>query len=108
MGEVFRRIICKSIVRVIEHDVVCATAPNQICVGVPSACEAAVHAMDRMFRRSSVRGFLFIDASNAFNALNRSAALHNIPRLCLAMAQVFANTYNRSIRLFVSGGGEVL
>ena len=81
--------------KVIEQDVLAATAPTQICVGIPSACEAAVHAMDRLLNRSSVQGILLVDASNAFNALNRAAALHNIPRCCPYMAQIFKNTYTR-------------
>ena len=108
VGEVFRRIICKSVMKVIEQDVLAATAPWQICVGVPSACEAAVHAMDRLFSRQSVQGILLIDASNAFNALNRSAAIHNIPRRCPPMAQIFKNTYTHPSCFFVSGGSEIL
>ena len=107
VGEMFRRIICKAIMKVIERDVLCSTAPYQMCVGVPSACEAAVHAMERLFHDPSVQGILLVDASNAFNALNRSAAMHNIPRLCPSLANVFRNTYSRPIRLFVTGGGEI-
>ena len=91
IGEVFRRIICKAITKVIEKDILCATAPLQVCVGVPSACEAAVHATDRLFRRPSVQGILIVDASNAFNCLNWAAAMNNIPCLCPALAQVFSN-----------------
>ena len=108
VGEVFRRIICKAIMKVIERDILCATAPFQVCVGVPSACEAAVHALDKLFENSSVEGVLLVDASNAFNALNRSAALHNVPRVCPAMGKVFTNTYSSPSRLFVTGGGEIL
>ena len=107
VGEVFRRIICKAVMRVTQHDVLSCTAPFQLCVGVPSACEAAVHAMDCLFRLPSVQGVLLIDASNAFNALNRTAALHNIPRVCPALSSVFTNTYSKPIRLFVTGGGEI-
>ena len=46
VGEVFRRIIYKSVLKVIERDILQATVPLQNCVGVPSACEAAIHAMD--------------------------------------------------------------
>ena len=65
VGEVHRRIICKAIMRVIERDVLAATAPLQTCVGVPSACEAAVHAMYGVFSDTNVEGILLIDASNA-------------------------------------------
>ena len=43
VGEVFRRIIFKLLMKVIEQDVLRATAPFQVCVGVPSACKAAAH-----------------------------------------------------------------
>ena len=94
--------------RVIERDVLCATAPLQVCMGVPSACEAAIHSMDRLFRDRNVQGILLIDASNAFNSLNRSAALHNVSRCCPALTQIFQNTYTWPIRLFVANGGEIL
>ena len=108
-GEVFpsRRIISKAIMRVVEMDVLKVTAPIQVCVGVPSACEAAVHSMERLFQDDETEGLLLMDATNAFNSLNRSAALHNIPRICPALAQVFTNTYQNPIRLFVCGGGEI-
>ena len=93
--------------KVFEHDVLKSTAPLQVCVGVPSACEPAVHAMNRLLSRPSVQGILLVDASNAFNALNRSAALHNIPRCRPAMSKIFTNTYIKPVRLFVSGGEEI-
>ena len=70
VGEVFRRIICKYIMKVIEQDAFTSTAPLQVCVGMPSACEAAVHVMDTLFRRPFIQSILLVDASNAFNALN--------------------------------------
>ena len=107
VGEVFRRLVCRAVMRVLESDVLRATAPMQLCIGVPSACEAGVHAMQDLFAREDTEGILFVDATNAFNSLNRNAALHNVPYVCPAMAKVFQNTYSSSIRLFVSGGGEI-
>ena len=108
VGEVFRRLVCRAIARVIEFDLMSATAPLQLCVGVPSACEAAVHAMRRLYQRPTTQAILLVDASNAFNTINRIAALHNIPLLCPALGQVFQNTYQSSSRLFVAGGDEIL
>ena len=107
VGEVFRRIIGKAVARVVERDVLDSTAPLQLCVGVPSACEAAIHAMDSLFRGTDVEAILLVDASNAFNALNRKAAMHNIPVVCPALGRVFENTYRQPCRLFVAGGGEI-
>ena len=108
VGEVHRRIICRAVMRIVEHDVLLATAPLQLCVGVPSACEGAVHAMRRMYGNDETEAILMVDASNAFNSLNRIAALHNVQSLCPPLARVFLNTYGKPIHLVVSGGGEVL
>ena len=54
VGEVVRRIVCKAIMKIIERDVLLVIAPRQVCVGVPSACEAGVHAMDGLFRQPEV------------------------------------------------------
>ena len=43
---------------------------------------------------------------NAFNRLNRKAALHNISILCPPQATVLNNTYHENAELFV--GGETL
>jgi len=107
VGEVFRRVICKAIANVVEADMLTATAPVQLCVGVPSGCEIAVHAMDALWQRPDTEAILLVDATNAFNALNRAAALHNVPRVCPSLGGVFSNTYAQPCRLFVTGGGEI-
>ena len=44
-----------------------------------------------------------VDASNAFNSLNRNAALHNIRFECLAISTVLINTYREPSELFIDG-----
>ena len=44
-------------------------------------CEAPIHAMRKMFEADDNDEVLLIDAVNAFNSLNRSAAQHNIFQL---------------------------
>jgi len=50
---------------------------------------------------------LLVDASNAFNLLNRAAALNNIRVLCSLIATYVTNTYRVPARLFVVGGSEL-
>ena len=50
---------------------------------------------------------LLIDASNAFNRMNRMAALHNIRIICPKIATFIINTYRMPARLFIAGGGEI-
>eukprot|EP00117_Sycon_ciliatum_P044819 scpid59940/ scgid6144/ len=108
IGEVFRRVICKAIMSAIERDVLLAVTPYQLCVGIPSACEVAVGILGQEFQSESCDGILLVDASNAFNAMNRSAALHNIPRICPAAGRAFVNLYQSDIPLFLEGGLTVL
>ena len=50
---------------------------------------------------------LLIDASNAFNSLNRASALHNVAVLCPTLAIYVTNTYRAPARHFVTGGKEL-
>ena len=62
--------------------------------------------MRRVFDANDTDAVLLIDASNAFNSLNRTAALYNISVLCPSIAAYAINTYRRHARLFVMGGKE--
>ena len=48
-----------------------------------------------------------MDAENAFNKLNRLAALHNMQYICPPFATVLINTYRIPARLILVGGGEI-
>ena len=63
--------------------------------------------MRSIFESDETDAVLLIDASNAFNALNRSAALHNVRVLCPIVAVYAINTYRQPARLFVIGGQEL-
>ena len=82
VGEVIRRICGKCVMMVAKKDVVEASGSLQLCAGQKSGSEAAIHAMHAIFKADDTDAVLLIDASNAFNALNRAAALHNIRVLC--------------------------
>ena len=64
--------------------------------------------MSQVFVEEGTDGILLIDASNAFNQMNRSAALHNIQIMCKEMALYVINAYRSPSRLFICGGGEIL
>ena len=75
--------------------------------GQKSGCEAAVYTINSMFSADETDAVLLIDATNAFNILNRAAALHNISILCLNIATFGINTSRLPVRLFVTGGQEL-
>ena len=64
-----------------------------MCAGHKSGSEAAIHAMRELFEHDNSEAVLLIDSSNAFNFLNRAAALHNIRVLCPSIATYAINTY---------------
>ena len=64
--------------------------------------------MRNIFEADETDAVLLIDASNAFNALNRAAALHNIRVLCPTLATYVISTYRQPARLFITGGEELV
>ena len=108
VGEVIRRIIGKCVMNVAKGDVVEASGSLQLCAGQKAGSEAAIHAMNTVFEADDTDAVLLIDASNAFNALNRASALHNIRVLCPVIAVYAINTYRKSARLFITGGKEIV
>ena len=88
IGEVPRRIISKSILKVICQDIQSAAGPLQSCAGHEAGCEAAVHAMKEIQELDETEAILLVDAENAFNTINRQAALHNIKVLCPGISTV--------------------
>ena len=86
VGEAVRRIIGKAILAVIKLDVLEASGTLQLCAGQKAGSEAAIHTMHQMFENVESEAVLLVDASNAFNSLNRKAALYNIHSLCPPLA----------------------
>ena len=95
------------IMSVTKQDVIDACGSLQVCAGHKRGSEAAVHAMRSIFDADDTDAVLLIDASNAFNSLNRAVALHNFTVLCPSIATYAINTYRRHARLFIMGGKEL-
>ena len=103
IGDTARRIIAKATLSVIRVDVQEAAGSMQLCAGQISGTEAAVHAVRALYESDETEAILLIDASNVFNSLNRQAALHNIQRLCPALATILINTYRAPNELYIDG-----
>ena len=97
----------KCVMSVTKQDMIDACGSRQVCAGHKSGKEAAVLAMRSIFDVDDTDAVLLIDASNAFNSMNRAAALHNITVLCPSIATYAINTYRRHARLFIMGGKEL-
>ena len=101
IGEVLRRLVGKVITRSLKPNIVESTAPIQLCAGLESGVEAAVHAARELFKSENCECILLIDASNAFNSLNRSAALNNVKYICPEFELYLQNTYGLTSNLFL-------
>ena len=107
IGEVLRRIIGKTVVWQLKEDIKEAAGPLQTCAGYSAGAEAAIRAMQKIFQDDTTDAVLMIDATNAFNCMNRSVALHNTYIICPSIATYVSNTYRFPSRLSVAGGGEI-
>ena len=103
IGDTVRRILAKAVLSVIKPDIQEASGCLQLCGGQISGIEAAVHATRSAFISNEFEGMLLVDATNAFNCLNRQVALHNIRTLCPPLATILINTYRSPTDLFVDG-----
>ncbi len=82
VGEVLRRIVGKTIAWSLRDEVQEAVGPLQVSSGIKGGAEAAIHAMRSIFNADTTDAVILVDASNAFNRLNRQVALHNIQYIC--------------------------
>jgi len=65
----------------------------QLCAGQRGGCEAAVHAMKKIFDDSDTEEVLLVDAFNAFNSLNRHSALLTMYELWPSFATILTKIY---------------
>ena len=78
MGEVWRRLISKCVLHVAGNDAKIACGKDQLCAGLEAGIDGAAHAMRQLWEENEGDdewGFLLVDARNAFNEINRTAAL---------------------------------
>jgi len=108
IGDVPRRILAKAILGIIGNCIQLAAGALQTCAGQDAGAEVAIHAMKNLFEKEDTEAVILVDADNAFNKINRQAALHNINILCPSFSTILRNTYGLPIRLFITGEGELL
>ena len=107
VGEVLRRIIGKVVASVVKNDVLQSVGSLQVCAGQEAGSEAAVHAIRNVFSCEETETVLLIDATNAFNCVNRNAFIHNVKVIGPSLATFIQNCYQYQARLFVIGGAEL-
>ena len=109
VGEVIRRVIGKCDIRwIMKKDIQEAAGPLQMATGLQSGAEAAIHSMKEIFDCKQTDAVILVDASNAFNSLNRNAALHNTQNLCPQFSTILINTYRLPVRMIVFGSKDII
>ena len=112
IGESLRRIVGKAVCSATRSDLTVLSGTDQLCCGVKSGIEGAVHAITSLFEEHcdspSGWGVLLVDASNAFNSLNRNALFWNVRVLWPRCSRFFFNTYRGWAPLIVRGTDEFL
>ena len=95
----------KLFVIITRDDVEMTCGTDQLCAGVKMGIEAAFHAVHDLFEdnKESDWGILTIDASNAFNSLNR---VWNVRLLWPTATRFVFNTYQGWSALVLRGSDE--
>jgi len=87
----------------IRDDIQVSAGSFQLCAGQLAGAEAAIHSVRSLFACSDCNVILLVDASNAFNSLNCTVALHNIHLLCPSFSTLLINIYHSPASLFIPG-----
>ena len=95
IGKVLWCIIEKCVMKTLKVDVEESVGNIQTCDGQQAGIEASIHAMQEVYNKNESEALLLVDATNAFNSLNRQVALRNVKILCPNIAQQIKNTYKQ-------------
>ena len=101
VGETLCRIIARALTFILKTDICKAAGPLQLCAGQDSGCESAMHALNEILDHPTSEAVLLIDATDAFNYLNRETAMRNITSLCPSPANIIINTYRGNTPMFI-------
>lgn len=106
VGDIWRRITAKCIIHACGNEATLACGSDQLCAGLRSGIEGAIHSMRVLWREHHSNdqwGHLLIDARNAFNELDRAGMLWTVRHTWPSGSQFVFNCYKHYSRLVVRG-----
>ena len=78
----------KAVLGITRGDIQDATGARQLSAGQIAGVKTAVHIVQDVFQHDETEAALLVDATNAFNTLNRATALHNIRFICPSLSTI--------------------
>ena len=102
VSETLRRVICESICLITRDDPEFVCGSVQLCAGVHSGVEGAIHSASDLFNNDDFGGWT-MDAQSAFNSINRISLIWNICVLWPRASIFVFNTYRGWSPLIVRG-----
>ena len=135
IGSIFRRLLAKSLIKVIGQQATAACSNMNLCAGLPSGIEGAVHAVRAVtnpeqiegeaplppeppsqeteppegvdpFHNETPTGTLLVDARNGFNELSRKAMLWTVRSRWAGGAKFAFNCYRHAGQLILRRQGQ--
>ena len=71
-------------------------------------CQGSINSVERQYCTDECDVVILVDAENAFNKLNRAAALQNIKQVCPSFRQYLRNSYKNPAKLSLNDGSYIL
>ena len=105
--EVLRRVIGKTVSKLLKADVCGASGVRQTCGGQEGGIEVAIYAATKISGSASTECMLQIKASNDFNNMNRELSLDNAQFICPKIHCYLMNTHQKPAGLFIGKGLEL-
>ena len=78
IGNLLRRLVAKCCASKLQDKAAAVLGPHQLGVGVPGACEGIVHTVRKLLEADPSLFCLQVDLVNAFNLVNRDAAMEAV------------------------------
>ena len=103
--EVLRRVIGKTVSKLLKADVDETDGVRQNCGGQEDDIVAAIQGATKIYGLTSTECMLQIDASNAFD--NREWYLHNAQFICPKIHCYLMNAYQKAARPFIRKGRKL-
>ena len=106
-GESLRKLTARALVREHRHSLLAAAGELQFGAGRPAGAETLLHTVQAVVARRPSHAWVQLDLANAFNSLERRAALEALAEHAPALLPL-AETFlcRASTFLFLAAGGE--